>query len=378
VRFAFVSLIATLLLAAPAGATTDEQAVSLLNQQRKANGIPSQLTTDSYRSGGCHHHNIYMEHNGLQHGEDPLNPWSTPDGADYSGSGEVLAQGSVAGWSPSSNPWDEAPLHQTLLFDPSVNTAGYDEYQSFFCMRFGFGVAGPAGPSFYAYTGNLGRTAVPFREDVEGEGPYAPQEAVGIPQGVPTGPNILFFTAGFGSSNHAALYALTDSAGRGVKVKFVDSTTPPPPKGNGYRAFTTGGDMIPVDPLLPATSYTAKVLWHNDDSGANQAQSVAFTTAGRERKLALSLSRKLSRSGRATLTAPVAAVGQRASVRIQVAAKGASLKTVSSKRVVLKRSQAIKVPRPSTGGRAAMRVTLRPFALGSTRYDTPAVLRTYR
>jgi hypothetical protein len=133
-----------------------------------------------------------------------------------------------------------------------------------------------------------------------------------------------------------------------------------------------------VDPLLPASSYTAKVLWHNDDSGDNVPQSVTFTTSGQLRTLTLSLSKKLSRSGRkATLKAPASAVGRRATVRIQLAKKGKSLKTVSSKTLALKRSQTIKVPKPSKGGRAAVRVTLPTFASGDTRYDTPAVSRTY-
>jgi hypothetical protein len=50
---------------------------------------------------------------------------------------------------------------------------------------------------------------------------------------------------------------------------------------------------------------------------------------------------------------------------------------VSSKTVTLKRSQTIKVPAPSKGGRAAVRVTLPPFAAGDTRYDTPPASRTY-
>jgi hypothetical protein len=212
---------------------------------------------------------------------------------------------------------------------------------------------------------------------VAGEGPYAPQEAVGIDQGVPTGPNILFFTSGFGSTNRAVLHSLASSDGRPVDIRFVDSTTEPPPKGNGFKAFSTGGDMIPVQPLWPATSYTAKVLWHNDDNGANAPQSVTFTTSGQARALTLALSQKLSKSRRATLSAPSDAVGQRASVRIQLAKKGKSLKTVSTSGLTLKRSQTVKVPRPSKGGRAVVRVTLPTFASGSTRYDTKPVSRTY-
>jgi hypothetical protein len=363
--------------AAPAGATTSAEAVAFLNQQRTANQIPAGIQVDAYRTTGCHNHNRYMEQNGLGHMEDPSKPGYTPEGADYAGSGEVLAEG-LTGWTAGSNPWDAAPLHQTLLFDPPVNGAGYDEYKSFACMRFAFNFTSPPQPAFYAYTGDLGRTEVPFTITVRGEGPYAPQEAVGIPQDVETGPNILFFTAAFGSSNRAVVYNLIGPGGHGVDVRFVDSTTPPPPKGNGYKAFATGGDMIPVKPLLPATSYTANVLWKNDDNGQQSPQSVTFKTSGQARALALTLSKKLSKSGRkATLKAPFEAAGQRASVRIQLAKKGKSLKTVSTKTLVLRRSQTIKVPRPSAGGRAVVRVTLPTFVAGSTRYDTPPASRTY-
>ena len=363
--------------AAPANATTSEQAVAFLNQQRQANSIPAGLQVDAYRTTGCHNHNRYMDQNGgLQHGEEVGHPGYTAEGADYTNSGEVLAQG-LTDWSAGSNPWDAAPLHQTLLFDPQVTSAGYDEYKSFACMRFGFSFTSSGDPAFYAYTGDHGRADVPFSITVRGEGPYAPQEAVGIPQGVATGPNILFFTEGFGSKNHAVSYNLLGPDNHAVDAKLVDSKTPPP-NGSSYQAFTTGGDMIAVKPLDPGTTYTANVVWHNDDSGQEKPQSVTFRTSLLLRDLMLSLSKKLSKAGRkATLKAPAEAVGEHASVRIQLAKKGKSLQVVSTKTVTLKRSQTIKVPKPSKGGRAAVRVTLPSFVRGNTRYDTPPVSRTY-
>jgi hypothetical protein len=375
VRSALLAVFVALVLVAPATAATSQEAVGFLNQQRQANGIPAGVAFDQYRTDGCYNHDRYMEQNGLGHGEDPSKPGYTAVGADYTNSGEVLAQG-FSGFTATSNPWDIAPLHQTLLFDPRVNSAGYDEYKAFTCMRFGFNFTSSATPVFYVYTSDTGRTGVPFRVIIDGEGPYAPQEAVGIPQGVETGPNILFFSEGFGSSDHAVLYNLTGPGKRAVNVKFVDSTTPPP-NGSNIHAFQTGGDMIPVKPLLPATSYTANVVWKNDDSGDTAPQSVTFQTRGQARVLALSLSKKLSSKRRATLKAPAEAVQQTAVVRIQVAKKGKSLKTVSSRSVLLKRSQTVKVPKPSRGGRAVVRVTLPEFVVGDTRYDTPRVLRTY-
>jgi hypothetical protein len=79
------------------------------------------------------------------------------------------------------------------------------------------------------------------------------------------------------------------------------------------------------------------------------------------------------------LKAPAKAVGQKARVRIGLLKKGKKKpKTVSSKTVSLKRSQKIKVPLPSQGGRAILTVTLPSFVLGDTRFSTPAAKRSYR
>ena len=365
-----------LLGAAPASAATSSEAVGFLNAQRSANGIPGNVQVDSYRTTGCKNHNVYMDTYGLGHGEDTSKPESTPEGADYSNTGEVLAQGS-GGFTATTNPWDAAPLHQTLLFDPRVNKAGYDEHNSFTCMRFGFDSSGVPAPVFYAYTGNLGRKDVPHSVTVQGEGPYAPQEAVGIPQGVATGPNILVFTAGFGSSNHAASYLLTGPRGP-VEVKMVDSTTPPP-SGQSYKPFDTGGDLIPVHPLDGFTTYDVAVRWVNDDTAQQMDQKLSFKTDGIKRGLKLSLSKKLAKGRKAVLKAPAKAVGQKAKVKIGLLKKGKKkAKTVSSKSLSLKRSQKIKVPRPSKGGRAIVTVTLRSFTLGDTRFSVPAAKRSYR
>ena len=360
--------------AAPAGATTSQEAVDFLNQQRVANGIPGSAVFDAYRTKGCQNHNQYMVQNGnqLQHGETAGNPGYTPEGADYTNIGEVLAQGGIQ-WSASVNPWDEAPLHQAILFDPRVGKSGYDEAAGFACMRLEINFSNPPTPSFYAYTGNLGPQRVPPREVVCCEGPYAPQQAVGIDQGVPTGPNILFFTSGFGFNNHAASYSLTGPGGAPVDVRFVDSTTPPPPQGGGYKAFYTGGDMIPVQPLDPFTDYTATVTWANDDDSSvpNHPQVVKFKTDGLARGLTLTLSKKLGKGRKATLKAPGEAVGQKAKVKIQA-------KAVSTKTITLKASQKIKVPKPRKHGRTVVTVTVKSFVLGDTRFTVTPAKRKYR
>jgi hypothetical protein len=367
-----------LLAAAPASATTASEAVDFLNQQRAANQIPANITLDDYRTTGCRNHNNYMAQNGdvLVHGEEPGKPGYTAEGADYSNTGEVLAEGG-SGFTATTNPWDTAPLHQTILFNPNVDTAGYDESGAFFCMRVHLVFTQPADPAMYAYTSNLGRTNVPRSITVANEGPYAPQEAVGIPQGVPTGPQILFFIDGFGN-NHATSYSLTGPGGAAVEAKLVDSTTPPP-NGESYKAFQAGGDLIPVNPLEPLTEYTATVAWHNDDSGTDKTQTVTFKTAGLERGVALTLSKRLGKGRKATLGSPAEAVGQKATVRISKRKKGKKAKTSSTKTITLKASQKLKVPKkPGRGGAVIMKVSVPSFTLGDTRITVKSASRTYR
>ena len=106
-------------MAAPASATSASEAVQFLNQQRAANQIPANVAVDAQRTTGCKNHNGYMAQNGgLVHGEEPGKPGYTDEGADYNNTSEVLAQGGPD-WTDATNPWDAAPLHQTILFHPS-------------------------------------------------------------------------------------------------------------------------------------------------------------------------------------------------------------------------------------------------------------------
>jgi hypothetical protein len=372
IRLGLLAAGLTLLAAAPAGAATSNDIVGFLNQQRAANGIPASVAVDSYRTTGCANHNNYMAQNGLGHGEDPSKPGYTPEGADYSNSGEVLARGGPD-WSATTNPWDSAPLHQTLLFDPRVNSAGADEAEGFSCVRFGFDFSEPLAPELYAFTADSGPTAVPPRVTVSGEGPYAPQEAVGIRQGVPTGPNILFFARGFGSSDHAVSYSLTGPSGP-VEAKMVDSTTQGP-DGSG-PVFDLGGDLIPVKPLVPFASYAVAVTWQND-SGARLDQSLSFKTTGILRGLKLSLG-KLSRTRRVRLRAPAEAVGQRATVRFAAARRGGRAKTVGTTHTALRRSQTLRVPRPPRGGTVTVTVSVGSFTAGDTKFTVTPAKRSYR
>jgi hypothetical protein len=375
IRSACLAALALALVgAAPASATSATEAVQFLNQQRAANSIPGNVTVDDYLNKGCKNHNNYMEQNGLQHGEQQGQPGYTPEGADYNNIGEVLAEGDV-GWTAATNPWDRAPLHQTILFDPKISTAGYDEDGQFACMRLHSEFVQRPAPTFYAYTSNTGRTGVPTSITVNGEGPYAPQEAVGIPQGVATGPQILFFTDQFGAANHATSFSLKGPGGAAVDAKLVDSTTPPP-SGQSYKPFNSGGDLIPVHPLDPFTNYDVSVTWQDDNTGVVTPQTLSFKTAGFQRGLTLKLSRKLGKGRKATLSAPAEATGQKATVKIAVKRKGHKAKT-SRKKITLKRSQKIATPKRPKGGSVTMTVSVAKFTLGDTQFTVTPAKRTY-
>jgi hypothetical protein len=108
-------------------------------------------------------------------------------------------------------------------------------------------------------------------------------------------------------------------------------------------------------------------------------QTVSFKTAGLQRGLTLTLSKKLARGRKATLKAPAEATGQRATVKISTRKRGKTAKTVSTKKITLKRSQKVKLPKkPGSGGAVIVRVTVPSFTLGDTRFTVTPASRTYR
>jgi hypothetical protein len=121
-------------------------------------------------------------------------------------------------------------------------------------------------------------------------------------------------------------------------------------------------------------------MWHNDDTGEERAQTVAFKTAGFLRGLNdLTLSKKLGRARKATLKAPAEAVGQTATVKISTRKRGRKAKAFSTKKITLKRSQKITTPKkPGRGGAVIVKVSVPPFTSGDTRFTVTPASRTYR
>jgi hypothetical protein len=256
-----LSVLAVLTLsAAPALAASAEEALAFVNQQRAANGIPPVPLDQSLLRPECSLENHHI---------------ASPD---------------VAAWSATTSPWDYAPLHQSILYDPNATAAAYGEFGEFksnnptfpssvgqwACMWFTWNWEvrnAPVEPAFYAFVGDRGPSSVPAQE-VAGEWPGTPAQMVGLPQGATTGPNLLVYALHMGGGSHIVAASLTSAAGTPVEVRSVDSDT-------SYQGqyWMTGwrGVVIPVSPLQWSTSYTATVAWANTN-GYVATQTFSFTT----------------------------------------------------------------------------------------------------
>ena len=282
-----------------AGATRTAAMFGAYNAERSANGLPTVSTINPAMEQGCADHDRYMFLNhSLAHGEDPGKPGYTPQGNYQDGAqgGEVLAEAS--GWSSTYEPWTTAPIHLYPLFDPSVAQIGYADLDGFQCLRMrGSDTPPPAGyvapPAFYAWTSDHGPKYVSPSEHAA-EYPYTPQQLLGIPPGQTTGPNILLFSAADRATPEQA--RLTGPNGD-VAVGLVNANTQNA-IGDG-RWFLGGGVLIPTQPLMPMTAYTATIDWHDpaitSDNGLF-VQQFSFTTTHRPATLTMRL--RADRRGR--------------------------------------------------------------------------------
>ena len=238
------------------GGVDGPQAIAFLDQQRAANGIPPITTiNENYAAAWCPDED---------HGPPGGETWRDLSGA--------------VDWTADSSPWTNAPLHQMSMYDPRMDTAGDVNVDGQACMGLGGDANQPAsGVTFYAFVWEGGHSGVPPSETVYGEGPFAPQQLVGIPEGQATGPQPLLFAEGMRGAPHAISFSLTDASGTPVpNVEFADSTTA---AAAGYSpAFLSqGGVMIP--PVLAAdTTYNGTVVWEPSGGGATATQTFSFTT----------------------------------------------------------------------------------------------------
>jgi hypothetical protein len=252
----------TLVLATgPAQRLIGVAALTDLNRQRELNGIPVIPTINQWFSRA----------------------WCPAEDTGPSG-GETMRDWSAAlDWDRSMTPWDDAPLHQISLYHPLMTTAGASDATGGACLGLGNPARSPVTPTFYAYTSDTGRNDVPPVEIVSGERPYAPQELIGIKEGVPTGPQLIVYAEGFpgeawntsGAAMQITSATLATGTGQPVRgMHVVDSRT-----AAGYADATLFSDAAVLIPprLRPNSIYKAMVEWRSP-KGQTARQTFEFAT----------------------------------------------------------------------------------------------------
>lgn len=241
------------------------QAFAFVNEQRAANGIPAfTALMQQFSTAWCPDED---------HGPSGGESWR-----DWSGG--IL-------WTADASPWSRAPLHQESLYDPAFSSFGDSiaplNGSPSSCAGVGDYVLQWTEPTFFAFTSELGPAHTPPSETVSGEGPFAPQQKVGIALGVPTGPDLIVYAEGFAGEDSWAHQPVVSSAaiigpdGQVPDVRIAD-----------YRNLDGYDDpgaafLIPRSPLVPGTTYQATANWQGPQ-GDTATQIFSFTTTGRRPK----------------------------------------------------------------------------------------------
>lgn len=241
-------------------------AIGFLNQQRQANGIPAFSGIDNNLAAA----------------------WCPNESQTPVTESRVLAGGSdPVSFTAGSSPWSAAPLHQILMYDPLARTAGWatmtnasfdgGEVMPYLeCMGFGDEGADPSAPTAYTFFSELGRDAVPASIDVQNEGPFAPQELVGISQGTPTGPQPIFYLLGMGRVR-AVSWSLSDRS-TGASVPGVSIVTSYDAQAAGYDPTIMWNNAVMIPPVLqPGTIYDGQARFTGDNGSCVQ-ESYSFAT----------------------------------------------------------------------------------------------------
>jgi hypothetical protein len=234
----------------PAGTPEGVQAQQLawFNAQRAQWGLPAGVVNVPLWSRACAAHNAYEDlHDKMDHPETPGQAGYS-EGGDWAGTHAVIAVS--GGWGPEENPWNDAPIHLNQMMAAELSAVGIDVSHGYSCLTTWPGLRRklPVG-EVYTYPGN-GTTGIPPAEFAS-ELPTTPNKALGIPD--LAGRHLFVYEggldAGLGGDVHIESASLSSSAGP-VAIKWMD------PESLGYLI---GGDIVPLKPLEPFTTYTAKV-----------------------------------------------------------------------------------------------------------------------
>jgi hypothetical protein len=237
-------------------------AIALLNRQRAANDIPPVTDNQEFASAWCPD-----EDNGPSGGE-----------LDRDLSSDVL------GWSATTSPWDNAPLHQQDMYNPLYTQAGDVNVEGQACLGVGSPLPEPSTPTFAAFYSTTGPTDVPATETIYGEGPFAPQQLVGLPLGKPTGGQVILYAEGMSGEVRALSWTLSEADGTQVPdVEFVDDTRA---TAAGYAGYLAGVGILIPPPLKVLRVYNLTVVWEGTNATiATQALSFKTGAAANQLKI---------------------------------------------------------------------------------------------
>lgn len=269
--------------------------IRYLNAQRRENGIPGGLVNVPDLSLGCYEfENMYVRKPGQYPHEEVLGqPGYTALGsraAAFSDLADGVGPRPLWGDRAIDNAWADAPLHLVSLFNPTARYAWFGGGPLGACMGTGsenplHQTAAPVerrfrSPAFFSLPGNGVSDVWPLQ--AAADAPFAPQQAVHIPAGQPTGPNIILFPEG--TQARIGRVELRSLSGRRIPVRVVTPTTPTPPFPAGWPAVKFMGEgfgdvwfVIPTRPLRGDTRYRLTALW-SEGAGRQYAQRVRFKT----------------------------------------------------------------------------------------------------
>lgn len=250
------TLLLTLAAVGEAHAVTGREIVAHLNAQRAASKIPAGIKFSESAAADCAAHNRYQVLNGsLTHDEVPSAPGYTAAGAEAALKA-VLYRG--VSWTRTANPFENAPIHLAQTLAPRIDVMGADETSPFGCATTLASRKRKAPKTKRIYTYPRDKATGWRTSELAAEAPYTPGQRRGIPAGTVTGPYLLVMFDG--PSLHVFSEAKVKSAslrgpgGKDVKVRVADNRT------SGLAGYLpTGAYVIPLQPLAPATRYTARI-----------------------------------------------------------------------------------------------------------------------
>lgn len=236
-----LAVVAAASSAAPALAETPSiegaAAFALVNEQRAANGIP-EFTTENQS----------------------LASWCPNEDYGAGGSGNRVLSEFTWAWSATESPWETAPFHEALMYDPIFTEAGdvdatgpYDGTGPVVlaaCMSVEHERPRPSAPQGYVFYAPGGPSDMPPAYTAF-EAPRTPAEDLGLPE--TTGPNIIAYAVATNLTNRipspegaVAKVSLATEGGEAVNgIKVVESLSE---------------SFIVVPPqLLPETHYHGNV-----------------------------------------------------------------------------------------------------------------------